>query len=75
MFPSLATRPADGDKVRGWRDAGRLHRVGSMLFLLRVILVTGALAALGYGALYALGALVEPEPREIVIQIPMPKRN
>lgn len=44
-----------------------------MLFLLRVLLIVGALGAAGYGALYALGALVEPEPREVAIPVPMPK--
>ena len=43
-----------------------------MLFLVRVIVFGAVIAGLGYGALYALGAIVTPEPREIVISVPMP---
>lgn len=44
-----------------------------MLFLIRVLLITSVLAGIGYGALYALGALVEPEPREISVPVAMPR--
>jgi hypothetical protein len=44
-----------------------------MFLLIRVFVYLALFAGLAYGALYALGALVEPEPREIVIQVPMPK--
>jgi hypothetical protein len=45
----------------------------AMFLLIRVLIYLALIAGLAYGALYALGALVEPEPREIVIQVPMPK--
>lgn len=44
-----------------------------MLFLGRILLTIAVLAGLAYGALHALTALVVPEPRDIVISIPMPK--
>jgi hypothetical protein len=44
-----------------------------MLFLVRILVFLGMMAVLGYGGLYALGALIEPEQREIVVVIPMPK--
>lgn len=44
-----------------------------MFLLLRVLILLAIAAGLAYGALYALGAMVEPEPREIVISVPMPK--
>lgn len=56
-------------------DNGRLNE-GSfhpMLFLVRILVVVGILAALGYAALYAVGALIEPEQRDIVVVIPTPK--
>lgn len=44
-----------------------------MVLLFRVMLFLAIVAGLAYGGLYALASLVEPEPREIVIQVPMPK--
>lgn len=44
-----------------------------MFLLFRVLVYLAIVAGLAYGGLYALGALVEPESREIVIQVPMPK--
>lgn len=44
-----------------------------MFYLGRLLVGLGLLIALGYGALYAVATLVEPEPREIVITIPTPK--
>jgi hypothetical protein len=44
-----------------------------MFFLLRVLLVGSIIAGLGYGALWTLGAIVEPEPREIVVPVLMPR--
>ncbi|MCA0400711.1 MAG: ubiquinol-cytochrome-c reductase complex assembly factor 3 [Proteobacteria bacterium] len=46
-----------------------------MMFLLRVLLVIAVLVGIAYGALYALGALVEPEQREITHILPNPKRE
>jgi hypothetical protein len=37
---------------------------------IRLIFVLIVLGVLGYGALYALGTVLEPEPREIVKPIP-----
>jgi hypothetical protein len=69
----LANRDPCSDNATNWPH--RADREPGMLFLARVILYAGAIAAIGYGALYALGALVQPEPREIVITVPMPKRS
>lgn len=44
-----------------------------MLFLVRILVVIGILAGLGYAALYAVGAMIEPEQRDIVVVIPTPK--
>lgn len=44
-----------------------------MFLLLRVLILLAIVAGLAYGGLYALGAMVEPEPREIVVPVPMPK--
>lgn len=44
-----------------------------MLFLLRLLLIGGVLAGLGYAGLYALVTLIEPEPREITISIDPPR--
>jgi len=44
-----------------------------MLLLARILVFLGLLAGLGYGALYALGAMVEPEQRVITVIIPTPK--
>jgi hypothetical protein len=43
-----------------------------MFYLIRLLVILAVLVGLGYGALYALGALVEPERREIVIILPNP---
>lgn len=44
-----------------------------MLFLGRILIVIAVLAGLGYAALYAIAGAVEPEQRDIVVTIPMPK--
>jgi hypothetical protein len=44
-----------------------------MGLLVRVLLGLALIAACIYGGLYALGSLVEPEPREIVVPVPMPR--
>lgn len=44
-----------------------------MGLLLRVLIGMAILAGLVYGGLYALGSLVEPEPRDIVVPVPMPR--
>jgi hypothetical protein len=44
-----------------------------MLFLIRVLLITSVIAGIGFGALYALGTLVEPEPREMSAPVAMPR--
>jgi hypothetical protein len=38
--------------------------------LIRFVVVVGVLAGLGYGAMWALATLVEPEPREMTVTIP-----
>jgi hypothetical protein len=38
--------------------------------LIRFVVVVGVLAGLGYGAMWALANLVEPEPREMTVTIP-----
>jgi hypothetical protein len=44
-----------------------------MLFLGRILLTATLLAGLGYGALHLLVSLVEPEPREMTLIIPLPR--
>lgn len=44
-----------------------------MLFLVRLLLIVGALSAIVYSGLYMLGAFVVPEAREIIVPVPMPK--
>lgn len=44
-----------------------------MGLLVRVMVALGLIAGLLYAGLLALGNLVEPEPREIVVPVPMPK--
>jgi hypothetical protein len=44
-----------------------------MGLLLRILVGLALIGAFIYGGLYALGNLVEPEPREIVVPVPMPK--
>lgn len=43
------------------------------MFVVRLVVAIVVLAVLVVGALYALGALVEPEQREIHVTIPLPK--
>jgi hypothetical protein len=38
--------------------------------LIRLLVVLGALAAVTYGALYALAYWYDPKPREITVSIP-----
>jgi hypothetical protein len=38
--------------------------------LVRFVVVVGLLAGLGFGGLWALATLVEPEPREMTVTIP-----
>lgn len=54
----------------GRRNEGSFH---PMLFLVRILVVIGILAGLGYAALYAVGSMIEPEQRDIVVVIPTPK--
>jgi hypothetical protein len=49
---------------------GRPNRAEFMPSLIRFVVVVGVLAALGYGAMWALATLVEPEPREMTVTIP-----
>lgn len=44
-----------------------------MGLLLRVLIGLALIAGVVYGGLYALGSLVEPEPRDIVVPVPMPR--
>jgi hypothetical protein len=41
--------------------------------LFRLILFTGFLAALGYGGMLAIVSYVQPQPREIIQVVPLPK--
>jgi hypothetical protein len=38
--------------------------------LFRFLVVVGVLAGLGFGVMFALATLVEPEPREMTITLP-----
>ncbi len=38
--------------------------------LMKLLAVVGVIAALGYGAMFALAALVDPRPREMVVTVP-----
>jgi hypothetical protein len=38
--------------------------------LIRVLVVVGIIFGLGYGAMFALVALVDPKPREMVVTVP-----
>lgn len=44
-----------------------------MLFLARILVIGAIFTGIGYAALFALGALVEPDKREITITLPPPK--
>lgn len=44
-----------------------------MFLLIRFLIGVALVAGLAYGALWVLGHLVEPEPRDIMIQVPMPR--
>lgn len=44
-----------------------------MLFLLRLLFIGGILAGIGYGGLYALATLIEPEQREITVPVDPPR--
>jgi hypothetical protein len=44
-----------------------------MYFLARILLITAILVGIGYAALYAVATYIEPEQRDIVIEIPMPR--
>jgi hypothetical protein len=48
-------------------------RTPLMFLLIRFLIGVSLVAGLAYGALWVLGHLVEPEPRDIVIQVPMPR--
>jgi len=41
--------------------------------LFRFLVIVAILAGLGFAAMYALGTLVQPEPREITVPIPSSK--
>jgi hypothetical protein len=43
--------------------------------LFRFLFVVGLLAALGWGAMYALATFVDPEPREMTQTVPAAKFN
>jgi hypothetical protein len=38
--------------------------------LIKLLAVVGVIAALGYGAMFALATLVDPKPREMVVTVP-----
>jgi hypothetical protein len=38
--------------------------------LIKLLTVVGVIAALGYGALFALASLVDPRTREMVVTVP-----
>ena len=38
--------------------------------LIRFLVALGVLAALGFGAIYALATFVEPKPREMTVKVP-----
>lgn len=43
--------------------------------LIRFLVMCGVLAGLGYGAMFALATMVEPEEREIRVKIPSKRIN
>jgi hypothetical protein len=38
--------------------------------LFRLLIVLGVIAAIGYGAIWALATLIEPQPRPMTITVP-----
>jgi hypothetical protein len=38
--------------------------------LIKLLATIGVIAAIGYGAMFALASLVEPRPREMVVTVP-----
>jgi hypothetical protein len=46
------------------------HGFAAMPSLIRVLVVVGIIFGLGYGAMFALVALVDPKPREMVVTVP-----
>ena len=43
--------------------------------LFRFLMIVGVLAALGYGAMFALATFVQPHPREMTQTVPASKLN
>ena len=43
--------------------------------LIRFLVICGVLAAMVYGAMFALATFVEPNPREMTVKIPAKKIN
>jgi hypothetical protein len=38
--------------------------------LIRLLVVVGVVCAIGYGAMFALAAFVDPKPRQITVTVP-----
>jgi len=46
------------------------HGHAAMPSLIRLLVIVGVIAGLGYGAMLALATLVDPRPREMVVTVP-----
>jgi hypothetical protein len=46
------------------------HGYAAMPTLIKLLAVVGVVAGIGYAAMFALAALVDPRPREMVVTVP-----
>lgn len=53
-----------------WRTRATADSEFSMPTLFRLLIVTGVVAGIGYGAIWALANLIEPQPRPMTITVP-----
>lgn len=43
--------------------------------LIRLLVILGVIAGIGYGAMWALANLVEPTPREMSVTVPLDRKT
>ncbi|WGD28507.1 hypothetical protein AncyloWKF20_11820 [Ancylobacter sp. WKF20] len=43
--------------------------------LIRLLVILGVIAGIGYGAMWALANLVEPTPREMSVNVPLDRKT
>ncbi|WAC29115.1 hypothetical protein [Ancylobacter sp. SL191] len=43
--------------------------------LIRLLVILGVIAGIGYGAMWALANLVEPMPREMSVNVPLDRKT